>query len=344
MNSMFVMPSVYATIKGAQMILRANRLVVWVKRLPVERLVMFDLSDYISWGILLLVGLVALGLIIRRLYHIRLIRTMSKEGKVRKLNALLNPFGFEYDDKDKVFVSRIDAWQRKAGYQFAYDVLAIGANMIIEAMPVYFDYDGKTWLIECWRGQYGITVGNEIGLYHADSIVDPKDYAKTNFKVVSDKEMLYLESKLILEGEQLFFQRRWHWWLASFGLGKHKLPSECKSVFIIHFKDAAMKEAFLEGAENYMVESMRAYSFSRNRVVLLWKESLNRKLGFHARIVNHVNGIWIRLFSWYTRPFHSPENQALFLYMQIPFLKFLFPGRKSSSAKRRKSLGCKVIK
>lgn len=305
---------------------------------------MFKLSDYIFLGTLLLFGLVVLGLIIRRMYHIRLIRGMSSESKIRKLNALLNPFGFEYDGTDKVFVSRIDAWQRKAGYQSAYDVLAIGANMIIEAMPVYFDYDGQTWLIECWRGQYGITVGNEIGLYHANSIVDPKDYAKTNFEVVDHREMLYLESKLILDGEQLFFQRRWHWWLASFCLGKHKLPSECKSVFIIHFKDAAMKEAFLEGVENYIVKSMKAYSFSRNRVVLLWKESLNGKLGFHARIVNHVNGVWIRLFSWYTRPFHSPENQALFLYMQVPLLKFLFPGRKSSSAKRRKVTCSKVIK
>ena len=39
--------------------------------------------------------------------------------------------------------------------------------MIIDAYPVYFDYQDKTWMIEFWRGQYGINTGAEIGVYHA---------------------------------------------------------------------------------------------------------------------------------------------------------------------------------
>ena len=29
-------------------------------------------------------------------------------------------------------------------------------GMVFETLPVYFDYAGKTWLIQIWKGQYGI--------------------------------------------------------------------------------------------------------------------------------------------------------------------------------------------
>lgn len=154
------------------------------------------------------------------------------------------------------------------------------AVIFIQSMPVYFEYEGKTWLLECWKGQYGITVGAEIGLYYVDAMIEPKEYANTRFTAVSDDEMVHFESKLLLQEEQLFFLRS-------------------------------------------------------SRVALFWKESLTREIGLHASIVNVINGMWVRLFHCYTRPFHSPEDQALFLYMQIPFFKFLFQGRKMARYKYR---------
>ena len=38
-------------------------------------------------------------------------------------------------------------------------------QMVFDALPVYFDYQKKTWLIEFWKGQYGINTGAEIGIY-----------------------------------------------------------------------------------------------------------------------------------------------------------------------------------
>ena len=34
-------------------------------------------------------------------------------------------------------------------------------GMVFETLPVYFDYAGKTWLIQIWKGQYGICTGCE---------------------------------------------------------------------------------------------------------------------------------------------------------------------------------------
>lgn len=57
--------------------------------------------------------------------------------------------------EEEILVSTEDAWQRKYGYEALYDALAPHFNMIFDYYPVYFDYQGKTWLIEFWKGLYG---------------------------------------------------------------------------------------------------------------------------------------------------------------------------------------------
>ena len=79
---------------------------------------------------------------------------MSKTNKIRKINELAEPFGFYYIEREDIFSSRKDAWQRKMGYDISYDYAAPMSNMVIDSLPVYFDYDDKTWLIELWKGQY----------------------------------------------------------------------------------------------------------------------------------------------------------------------------------------------
>lgn len=76
--------------------------------------------------------------------------------RVRLLNELAEPFGFAYLPSEDIFTSRLDAWQRDKGYEAKYDTMAVGAGMVIDAFPVYFNYEGRTWLVEFWKGQYGI--------------------------------------------------------------------------------------------------------------------------------------------------------------------------------------------
>ena len=39
--------------------------------------------------------------------------------------------------------------------------------MIIDCEPICFMYGGKNWMIELWKGQYGLETGGEIGVYNA---------------------------------------------------------------------------------------------------------------------------------------------------------------------------------
>lgn len=67
--------------------------------------------------------------------------------RVRLLNELAEPFGFAYLPSEDIFTSRLDAWQRDKGYEAKYDTMAVGAGMVIDAFPVYFNYEGRTWLV-----------------------------------------------------------------------------------------------------------------------------------------------------------------------------------------------------
>lgn len=76
--------------------------------------------------------------------------------------------GFYYDPKYDIICSRLDAPQRYLGYTWAYDVAAAPLRMIIDCEPFYFSYGDKLWLIEFWKGQYGLETGCEIGVYRDD--------------------------------------------------------------------------------------------------------------------------------------------------------------------------------
>ena len=73
--------------------------------------------------------------------------------------------GFMYDPDQDIIYSRMDAFQRRLGYAFGYDAAALGMSMNLDCEPIFFDYDGKHWMIELWKGQYGLEVGCEIGVY-----------------------------------------------------------------------------------------------------------------------------------------------------------------------------------
>lgn len=86
------------------------------------------------------------------------------------LSQIVYNAGFNYLDgmeKDIIY-SRYHAGQRDLGYCYAYDEAIVAIDSILDCEPVYFIYDGKEWMIELWKGQYGIETGGEIGVYYRD--------------------------------------------------------------------------------------------------------------------------------------------------------------------------------
>ena len=94
--------------------------------------------------------------------------TGDKAAQQAALNRELAEAGFAYDRKEDIFYSLMDCWQREMGYCQLYDEGSSLFNMVMHCEPVRFSYAGKRWMIELWKGQYGITTGAEVGIYNTD--------------------------------------------------------------------------------------------------------------------------------------------------------------------------------
>jgi hypothetical protein len=104
-----------------------------------------------------------------------------------ELGWIIYNAGFSYDLESGLLYSRMDAKQRQLGFAYFFDegIPLISSNISCE--PVYFIYDNKEWLIEIWKGQYGMELGAEIGVYNrtADGHL-VKDRLKGNYRQIVD--------------------------------------------------------------------------------------------------------------------------------------------------------------
>lgn len=174
--------------------------------------------------------------------------------KIKKKNIdfddfekLIKKAGYAYDPVQDIFYSVINAWQRKFGYSRFYDEMAAHCSMIIDCEPFYFEYNGKNWLIEVWKGQYGMTTGCEIGIYSTSGPVVklPGGFNATFYKCADDNELLYMSAILRKNGHVLFTRTDYHWWLTGFILGEFSEPEQLSVDISIRFEDIDMARAFV---------------------------------------------------------------------------------------------------
>jgi hypothetical protein len=138
----------------------------------------------------------------------------------------------------------MDALQRSFGYCWAYDMAAPNLSMIIDAEPLYFTYDGKQWMIELWKGQYGLESGGEIGVYNrTEHFWSPNN--RGWFACASDADRLEMAFTLHKNGQTpLTRGPERHWWLTGFRWGEFSEPEDITMSASITLKDAKMCNAF----------------------------------------------------------------------------------------------------
>ena len=159
--------------------------------------------------------------------------------------------GYYYTD-DK------DCWQKNAGYNEVYDQMAPLTAMFIDQVRVRFNYGGKDWMIQLWKGQYGwLLVGAEIGLYTAEEGENTGAVTDINHYNCADQEdWLYMSMDCYwAEGNDGHYEKVFsrpyakYWWPTGFVKGqltKYTWPrTELKMKGRITFKDAAMADAFV---------------------------------------------------------------------------------------------------
>jgi len=184
--------------------------------------------------------------IVRNLYP-RKGATVPEED--REFYKLLNDAGYELDESQGIFYSKMNAWQRKFGYCRLYDEAMAPLGMIIDSDYVQFEYAGKRWLIEFWKGQYYLNTGCEIGVYYTDEpdLAIPNLFNGTFYKCVDNANRLEMAYTLFKNGRELFHREEKHWWLTGFLPGEFSEPWELSVRFRVTFKDADMCGSFLRG-------------------------------------------------------------------------------------------------
>lgn len=249
---------------------------------------------------------------------IRKICHLSMHDKCRFLNELTEPLGYQYNVMQDIFTSTTDAWQKYYGYGDIYDKLAPYSGMIIDSLPVYFDYKGKTWLIEFWKGQYGINTGSELGVYHADGIVPPEKRKTTMFAAVPEYEYLDMRTELLHNGCPVANVCAAHWWLTIFSMGHFSHPCDLKLNISIRFPDPEMRDAFLDSLlqeDDFEPESLLVCF---NTVIFTFETCCHKRSWLDCFV------LWkCRFFCWLyrfvTRPFTCTCDKLLYLYFYLPF-------------------------
>lgn len=174
--------------------------------------------------------------------------TLNKYEQWRKINNELKPFGFAYRPGRDYVYSLKDSWQRGMGYTSLYDENALLFFMVLDCEPVTFEYKGKQWLIELWKGQYGIAAGGEIGIYHTKEQDFPSEAVSgTLYQAADDSEMLPMAFTLKKNGEAMFRRNDIHWWLTGFRPGTYAEPEELSMEVQITFPSWEMCGAFIGG-------------------------------------------------------------------------------------------------
>lgn len=132
-------------------------------------------------------------------------------------------FGFKYSTKDKVFYTAENAWQRNFGYMETYDNFSGAIAISYDTIRVKFNYDSKEWMMQFWKGQYGLVlVGAELGTYNRKENATESSY----YDCVTDEEKLNMSMKVLrLDPTTNIFVQLFErspsktWWLTGFTPG-----------------------------------------------------------------------------------------------------------------------------
>lgn len=247
---------------------------------------------------------------------------MEPKEKCCILNSLIEPFGYCYDNCSDIFISTLDAWQKNFGYCRLYDEAAPSMNMIFDCEPIYFNYQNQTWLIEFWKGQYGINTGAEVGIYHAKSILKKYELSTALFSAVPESEMLPISYELTnKDGSAIFCVSKVHWWLASFRMGLFSNPSDLRLKVSIAFPDEEMKRSYINGLLEAGYPADEIYIHHQTVSIFFATPNSSQPIRhIRSRIATWQNKTFIKLYLFITKPFCHTADRLLYLYYFAPRL------------------------
>lgn len=243
--------------------------------------------------------------------------------RIAELNQEIKPFGFAYEPYQDIFYSIMNPWQRDLGYCRLYDEASAALSMIIDCEPITFEYGGRRWLIEFWKGQYGMNTGGEVGIYYTTgpNLNIPGFFNGTFYKCPKDDECINMSFVLRKNGNILFTRSGYHWWLTGFKLGEFSKPSELTMDIILDLYDRRMANTFVEALIK-VGYSDNEFRIQGNRVLIKFdrphtKQPLSRN-GFTEFIMQRNNEGWCDSYNQLTSAYKDTLDKLEIVRNESP--------------------------
>ena len=184
---------------------------------------------------------------------------------VKKNNFLRNlledkqilSYQYSYVD-DYYYTNDKDAWQYNFGFGKIYDIASPYLLLEYDYIRVFFAYEGKDWMLQMWKGQYGLVFyGGEVGIYTREH--DEKGVNEwTFFNCPAEEDWLNMEMTLWHEQLDGTWKREFtreydkYWWCTGFKNGhlrQEEPADELRLTGRITLKDAEMTSLVADGLE-----------------------------------------------------------------------------------------------
>lgn len=201
----------------------------------------------------------------------------------------INQAGFDYDKEQGIFYSMIDAWQYDYGYCRFYDEFSAPLSIIFDCEPIYFNYNNKRWLIEFWKGQYGICTGAEVGVYASEKTIYNETMNSENifYDKISPKEFLDISIVVKKNGQVIFKRKDKHWWLTGFILGEFSEPYELSVDINITLINEEMRNSFIQGL-NYAGYDNKQIKIKENSVSICFDKPKTEQPYTNIKLLNNM--------------------------------------------------------
>lgn len=179
--------------------------------------------------------------------------------------------GYLFDADGNFFFTGDDPWQRNFGYNQAFDTAAPFVSIYMDTMRCKFRYKDKDWMVQFWKGQYGLAfVGAEIGVY-----TKPLDRQVDHYDAASDEDALFM-SMTGYRNDQVIFSREYtkYWWCTGFIPGQLEQFSDRSELAVkcrITMKDSEMLSGFVTALKGNNLVEGRHYTVSGLDVFITWQ-------------------------------------------------------------------------
>ncbi len=178
--------------------------------------------------------------------------------------------GYQFNKEGNYYFTTTDPWQRNFGFNVLYDIGAPFLNFYYDTIRCKFRYEDKDWLIQLWKGQYGLVfLGAEIGVY-----TKPIDRKQAHYDGASDEDMLYMSMSFYRKGvERATREYAKYWWCTAFVPGtldsfrdRSELSMKCR----ITLKSKEMRDLFAASLEKNGFKQDKDFSVSGKDVYFSW--------------------------------------------------------------------------